>query len=157
MGVVMMDVKVIVFEIGDEEYAIPVEQIGSIERVQAITRVPQTVNFVKGIINLRGVIIPVIDLRLRFGMVEKPYTDENRIIITHLDDIEVGLIVDVANDVIDLSEEMIESAPEVVETEHTEYISGIAKIEKRLLILLDVEKILSTEDFEKLQHLEGSM
>lgn len=160
-GVGMMEmstkthIKVIVFQIGDEEYAVPVDQVGSIERLQSITRVPQTANFVKGIINLRGVVIPVIDLRLRFGMKETSHTESTRIIIIHLDQVEVGLIVDVANDVIDLQEEMIESAPEVVGTVDVDYILGVAKLEKRLLILLDLQKVLSTEEIGTLQSLEG--
>lgn len=147
--------KVIVFQIGNEEYAVPVDQVGSIERLQPITRVPRTANFVKGIINLRGVVIPVIDLRLRFGMEEASYTESTRIIIIHLDQVEVGLIVDVANDVIDLHEEMIEPTPEVVGTVDVDYILGVAKLEKRLLILLDLQKVLSTEEIDQLQSLEG--
>src|SRR5690625_3778195 len=90
--------KVIVFKLNHEEYAVSVEQVGSIERIQPITRVPQTADFVKGVINLRGVVIPVIDLRIRFGLEEIEHTDTTRIIIFYLDDMEVGLIVDVAND-----------------------------------------------------------
>lgn len=147
--------KVIVFQIGNEEYAVPVDQVGSIERLESITRVPRTEKFVKGIINLRGIVIPVIDLRLRFGMEEAKHTDSTRIIIIHLDQVEVGLIVDLANDVIDLHEDMIESAPEVVGTIHVDYILGVAKIEKRLLILLDLQKVLATEEKDSLQTLEG--
>lgn len=147
--------KVIVFQIENEEYAVSVDQVGSIERVQSITRVPQTEKFVKGIINLRGVVIPVIDLRVRFGMEEIPHTESTRIIIIHLDKVEVGLIVDVANDVIDLPEDVIEEAPEVVGTVNVDYISGVAKLDKRLLILLDLQKVLKTEDVDELQNLEG--
>lgn len=151
----MTQLKVIVFQIENEEYAVPVNQVGSIERLESITRVPRTEKFVKGIINLRGVIIPVIDLRLRFGMEETSYTELTRIIIIHLDQIEVGLIVDVANDVIDIPDDAIESAPEVVGTIHVDYISGVAKLDKRLIILLDLQKILATEEIEQLQSLEG--
>ena len=151
----MKDIKVIVFQIEDEEYAVPVDQVGSIERVQLITRVPQTENFVKGIINLRGVVIPVIDLRLRFGMVEKSYTESTRIIIIQLEQVEIGLIVDLANDVIDLPEEMIEQTPEVIGTVNADYISGVAKLDKRLLILLDLQKVLSVKHNDELLDLEG--
>ena len=151
----MTQLKVIVFQIENEEYAVPVNQVGSIERLESITRVPRTEKFVKGIINLRGVIIPVIDLRLRFVMEETSYTELTRIIIIHLDQIEVGLIVDVANDVIDIPDDAIESAPEVVGTIHVDYISGVAKLDKRLIILLDLQKILATEEIEQLQSLEG--
>ena len=94
--------KVIVFQLNEEEYAVSVTQVGSIERIQPITRVPQTADFVKGVINLRGVVTPVIDLRVRFDMEQKEFDELSRIIIVHMDDMEVGLIVDAANDVIDI-------------------------------------------------------
>lgn len=106
--------KVIVFQLKDEEFAVSVQQIGSIERIQTITRVPNTAHFVKGVINLRGVVTPIIDLRSRLGIEEAEYTESTRIIIVNLEDMEVGLIVDAANDVIDISTETIEPAPEVI-------------------------------------------
>src|SRR5690625_7801891 len=84
------DIKVIVFQLEEEDYAVSVSQVGSIERIQPITRVPQTEAFVKGVINLRGVITPVIDIRVRFGLEEKEYTESSRIIIVYLDEMEVG-------------------------------------------------------------------
>jgi len=120
-----------------------------------ITRVPQTADFVKGVINLRGVIIPVIDLRVRFGLKEIEHSDSTRIIIFYLDDIEVGLIVDVANDVVDIPENIIEPPPEVVGTVHVDYIEGVAKLKDRLLILLDLQKVLTTDEIEHLKKVEG--
>ena len=152
---VVKQVKVIVFEVGNEEYAVPVDQVGSIERLESITRVPRTERFVKGIINLRGIVIPVIDLRLRFGMEETFYTESTRIIIIHVDQGEVGLIVDAANDVLDIQEDMIESAPEVVGAVQVDYILGVAKSDKRLFILLDLQKVLATEEIEQLQDVKG--
>src|SRR5699024_6544791 len=98
----VMDRKVIVFQLKDEEYAVSVTQVGGIERMVPITRVPQTANFVKGVINMRGVVTPIIDLRRRFGIEESEASDATRIIIVYMDDMEVGLIVDAANDVIDV-------------------------------------------------------
>ncbi len=147
--------KVIVFQLNHEEYAVSVEQVGSIERIQPITRVPQTADFVKGVINLRGVVIPVIDLRIRFGLEEIEHTDTTRIIIFYLDDMEVGLIVDVANDVVDIPENIIEPPPEVVGTVHVDYIEGVAKLGDRLLILLDLQKVLTTDEIEHLKKVEG--
>lgn len=147
--------KVIVFQLNNEEYAVSVEQVGSIERIQPITRVPQTADFVKGVINLRGVVIPVIDLRVRFGLEEIEHTDTTRIIIFYLDDMEVGLIVDVANDVVDIPENIIEPPPEVVGTVHVDYIEGVAKLDNRLLILLDLQKVLTTDEIEHLKKVEG--
>lgn len=144
----VQDMKVIVFQIKDKEYAIPVDKVSGIEKLLHITRVPKAVSFVKGVINLRGVITPIIDLRIRFGFEEVVYNDSTRIIIVVLDDIEVGLIVDSANDVLDIPIESIEPQPEVVGHLASEYISGVAKIEKRLLVLINLEKALSLEGNE---------
>ena len=147
--------KVIVFQLGDEEYAVSVQQVGSIERMIPITRVPQTADFVKGVINLRGVVTPVIDLRLRFGMEKTDYNDSTRIIIVFVDEMEVGLIVDAANDVIDIPESEIEPTPEVIGTVEAKYIDGVAKLDNRLLILLNMQKVLTEEEIQELKSVEG--
>jgi len=134
-------VKVIAFQLVDKEYALPVHQVYSIEKLMHITRVPGTVPFVKGVINLRGVVTPIIDLRSRFGLSDDQYDDSTRIIIASLDDMEVGLIVDGANDVLDIPVEAIEPQPEVVGSLGDEYITGVAKLGKRLLIMLSLQKI----------------
>ncbi len=151
----VMDHKVIVFQLKDEEYAVSVQQVGSIERIEPITRVPQTADFVKGVINMRGVVTPIIDLRKRFGIEETEFSDSTRIIIVYMDDIEVGLIVDAANDVIDIPESAIEPAPEVVGSVDVDYIQGVAKLENRLLILLDLQKVLSKNEMNELKTVEG--
>ncbi|MFD2628406.1 chemotaxis protein CheW [Oceanobacillus kapialis] len=148
--------KVIIFQLQDEEYAVSVQQVGAIERVLPITRVPQTADFVKGVINLRGVVTPVIDLRVRFGMEETEYSESTRIIIINLENMEVGLIVDAANDVLDITEEAIEPAPEVIGTVDVDYIEGVVKMEDRLFILLDLEKVLSVDHMKELQGIERS-
>ncbi|KGP92878.1 chemotaxis protein CheW [Pontibacillus chungwhensis BH030062] len=149
------DLKVIVFQLNNEEYGVPVSRVGSIERVQPITRVPRTASFVKGVMNLRGVVTPIIDLRERFNIGESTYDDRTRIIIVHLEDMEVGLVVDAANDVIDIPGGTIEPPPEVVGTLDADYISGVAKLERRLLILLDLEEVLSDQELKQLQSVEG--
>jgi purine-binding chemotaxis protein CheW len=145
------EVKVIVFQLQDEEYGIPVHQVRSIEKMQHITRVPRTAPFVKGVINLRGVVTPIIDLRVRFELEEQAYTDSTRIIIVALDHMEVGLIVDAANDVIDIPVSSIEPRPEVVGNVEVEYITGVAKVDKRLIILLNLEKVLTRDEENSLQ------
>nr|WP_309099366.1 chemotaxis protein CheW [Fredinandcohnia onubensis] len=148
MSVQAAVLKVIVFSLEDEEYAIPVSQVRSIEKLQHITRVPRSEPFVKGVINLRGVVTPIIDLRTRFGMDETEYLDSTRIIIVATDDVEVGLIVDTANDVMDIPVDSIEPPPEIVGSVEVEYLEGVAKLDKRLLILLNLEKVL-TPDIRK--------
>jgi purine-binding chemotaxis protein CheW len=149
------EMKVIVFQIKEKEYAIPVDLVSGIEKLLHITRVPKTVPFIKGVINLRGVITPIIDLRIRFGFEEVAYNDATRIIIIVIDGMEVGLIVDSANDVLDIPVASIEPQPEVVGHIATEYISGVAKIDKRLLILVDLEKALSLDALQETMRKEG--
>ena len=139
------EMKLIVFQLNGKEYGIPVHNVYGIEKVQHITRIPGTVPFVKGVINLRGVVTPVIDLRKRFDIQECDYSDNTRIIIVAHDDIEVGLIVDAANDVIDITEDLIEPSPEIGGVEVEESINGVVKLDNRLLILIDLEKVLDRE------------
>ncbi|UJL48240.1 chemotaxis protein CheW [Virgibacillus sp. NKC19-16] len=147
--------KVIVFQLKDEEYAVSVQQIGSIKRMQPITRVPQTADFVKGVINLRGVIIPIIDLSARFGIKKTEPNEATRIIIVNVEEKEVGLIVDAATDVIDIQRNAIEPALEVVGAVDTNYIEGVVKLESRLLILLDLPKVLIPEEINVTKTVEG--
>ncbi len=149
------ELKVIVFRLLDEEYGVDVNQVLSIERMEHITRVPKTSDFVKGVINLRGVVTPIIDLRSRFNIEVAPYTDSTRIIIVSVEGVEVGLIVDSANDVIDIPMEAIEPAPEVVGGIEATYLHGVAKLDKRLLILLNLNKVLSADEVKQLEKLEG--
>ncbi|HLR14553.1 MAG TPA: chemotaxis protein CheW [Bacillota bacterium] len=147
--------KVIVFQLKNEEYAVPVEQVSFIERMEPITRVPRVASFVKGVINLRGVVTPIIDVRNRFGMPESEHTDATRIIIIQFDEMEVGLIVDAANDVIDIPINIIESAPEIVGSSNVDYIEGVAKLDDRLLLLLNIQKVLTPEDMNEIKQVES--
>ncbi|USG67947.1 chemotaxis protein CheW [Brevibacillus ruminantium] len=149
------EVKVIVFRLKDEEYGVEVNQVKSIEKLEHITRVPRTPAFVKGVINLRGVVTPIIDLRNRFGLEETAYSESTRIIIVAVGELEVGLIVDAANDVIDIPVTAIEPPPEVVGGVEAAYLRGVAKLEKRLLILLNLDKVLSNEEIKQLDSFEG--
>ncbi|MBB3125903.1 purine-binding chemotaxis protein CheW [Paenibacillus rhizosphaerae] len=149
------DIKVIVFKLGSEEYGIEVDKVQTIERMLPITRVPKTYTFVKGVINLRGVVIPVIDLRGRFGLPETEYTDQTRIIIVVVGEMEVGFIVDSANDVIDLNRDRIETPPEVVGGIKARYLDGVAKIgDDRLLIMLNLSEVLKKSEIIQLESLE---
>lgn len=149
------EVKVIVFRLKDEEYGVEVNQVKSIEKLEHITRVPRTPKFVKGVINLRGVVTPIIDLRNRFALEETAYTDSTRIIIVAVGEMEVGLIVDAANDVIDIPVNAIEPPPEVVGGVEAAYLRGVAKLERRLLILLNLDKVLNTDEIKQLDAFEG--
>jgi purine-binding chemotaxis protein CheW len=146
------EMKVIVFTLAQEEYGIEVDKVRTIERLVPITRVPKTPAFVKGVINLRGIVIPVIDLRGRFGLPETDLTDNSRIIIVAANDLEVGFIVDSANDVMDVMSDTIENPPEVLGGIKAKYISGVAKIgDNRLLILLNLVEVLSRNEIIQLE------
>ena len=139
-------IKVIVFQLADKEYAIPVSYVQGIEKLMHITRVPKTAHYVKGVINLRGVVTPIIDLRERFYLPISQNEETTRIIIINIGDMEVGFVVDSANDVLDIPAASIEQQPEVVGSLEEEFISGVAKLDKRLLILLHLDKVLNPLD-----------
>ncbi|WP_078430257.1 chemotaxis protein CheW [Alkalihalobacterium alkalinitrilicum] len=136
------ELKVIVFQLKDEEYAIEVEYIQSIERMQPVTRIPKTYSFIKGVMNLRGVITPIMDLRTRFGIESKKSDDATRILVISKDNIEIGFIVDGANDVIDIPSGKIEPTPEVVGGVEADYLSGVVKLDTRLFTLLNIDKVI---------------
>lgn len=147
--------KIIVFKLLDEEYGLDVQQVHSIERMQHITRVHDTPAYVRGVINLRGVIHPIIDLRTRFNLPQADYTESTRIIIVSVQEMEVGLIVDEANDVLDVSYSQIEPPPEVVGGIEAKYIRGVVKLAHRLCTLLDLEEVLSREELNQKETIEG--
>lgn len=148
-------IKAVIFQLKDEEYGVDVQQVQSIERMLHITRVPKMPDFVKGVINLRGVVTPIIDLKERFSIETTDYTESTRIIIVQVEDKEVGLIVDSANDVIDIPTDKIEQPPEVVGRIESDYIRGVAKLEERLLILLNLNKVLNSEELTALARIEA--
>src|SRR5690554_2800288 len=149
------ELKVIVFTLGDESYGVEVDKVRTIERMMPMTRVPKTPPFVKGVINLRGVVVPVIDLRGRFGIEETQHTENTRNIIVNVNDIEVGLIVDSASDVINLDSDLIEDPPEVVGGIKAKYLQGVAKLENNeLLIMLNLTEVLNKQEIVQLEQIE---
>ncbi|MCM2675125.1 chemotaxis protein CheW [Alkalicoccobacillus plakortidis] len=134
--------KVIIFQMHDEEYAIKVSEIQSIERMQTFTRIPGTASFVKGVMNLRGVITPIIDLRQKIGLEEKESDETTRILITANEELILGLIVDGANDVLDIPVGKIEPTPEVVGGVEAHYLDGVVKLGTRLFSLINLEKVM---------------
>lgn len=146
------EIKVIVFTLANEEYGVEVDKVRTIERMMPITRVPKTLPFIKGVINLRGIVVPVIDLRGRFGVTESEPTDSTRIVIVAVKDLEVGLIVDSANDVIDIDTDEINDPPEIVGGIKAKYLQGVARIgNDRLLVLLNLEEVLNKSEISQLE------
>lgn len=133
----------VIFRLDNEEYGIDILRVKEIKEMMRITRVPKAAHFVRGVINLRGEVIPVIDLRKRFDLKDGEENSDTRIIIVSVDDITVGLIVDTSSEVIDISSEAIEEAPGGVGNVEQGYIYGIGKVGERIIILLDIVKIIT--------------
>lgn len=136
------EVQLVAFKLGREEYGIDILQVQEIKKMTDITRVPHTPEYIKGVINLRGSVLPVIDLKTRLDLVEQDYTDDTRIIIVKVDEIAVGMIVDAVSEVMAIDQEQIEVSQEAVGGVSTNYISGVGKLENRLMILLNLEAII---------------
>lgn len=134
--------QVVAFKLGKEEYAVDVLNVQEIERLLNITRVPRTQNYIEGVINLRGNIVPVVNLHKKFSLESHGEQDDKRIIVFQFDDMQVGIIVDEVSEVLRLNVNDIEETAKVYSTLSAEHIKGIAKINDRLLILLDLLKIL---------------
>lgn len=150
----MGEVQLVAFVLENEEFAVDIKQVREVLKITKITPLPRSIDFIEGVINLRGEIIPVIDLCKKFGLERDDRRGENgRIIIVEIEDDEVGLIVDAVTEVIRLPKKTIQLPPTDVAGTRNDLIRGIGKMDERLIIILNLEKILTTEEnitFEKL-------
>lgn len=147
--------KYLTFSLAEEEYGIGILQVKEIIGMMPITSVPRTPDFVKGVVNLRGKVIPVIDLRLRFSMEEVDYTERTCIIVVETTgssgDTVMGIVVDSVSEVLNIKGESIEPAPAFGTSLNTDYILGMAKLEGGVKILLEIDKVLSTQELSVLE------
>ena len=148
--------KYLTFTLAEEEYGIGILKIKEIIGMMPITSVPQTPAFVQGVINLRGKVIPVVDLRLRFGMASIAYTERTCIIVVEMESpvgtVLIGIVVDAVSEVLNIKGEDIEDAPAFGTRLDIDYIRGMAKMEGGVKILLDIDRVLSSEDISVMQH-----
>jgi len=138
--------KYLTFVLADEEYGLEILKVREIIGMMDITAVPRTPNYVKGVINLRGKVIPVVDLRLKMGMPEAQRTDQTCIIVVDIGEVEMGVIVDEVSEVLDIDSGDIEDAPSFGTHVKTDFILGMGKADGKVTILLDISKLLSQED-----------
>lgn len=138
--------KFLTFALSNEEYGVEILKVREILGIMEITAVPQTPDYMKGVINLRGKVIPIIDLRLKFSMPEVEHTKETCIIVAEVGTAQVGVIVDSVSEVTDIKGEDIEEAPNFGQELDTNFIMGLGKTKKKIIILLDIEKVLTTEE-----------
>ena len=143
-------IQLVTFSIGEEEFGVDILKVQEIIRIMEITKVPKAPQFVEGVINLRGNVIPVIDLRKRFGLETREHDSQTRIIVIEINKMIVGFVVDSVSEVLRIPENTVEPPPPVVSGLESEYISGVGKLEDRLLIMLDLDRLLSSEEQEVL-------
>ena len=145
-----MEQQLVVFDLAGESYGINIAAVESIIKMQSITQLPQTQHYIKGVTNLRGAVLPVIDLRIRFGLESQQTTRQTRIIIVTMGSIKVGVVVDGVSEVLRVPEESVEGLPPLVSSVNSAFLKGIVRLENRLIILLELGKVL---DFDEQQSL----
>ncbi|MGR3311273.1 MAG: chemotaxis protein CheW [Candidatus Brocadiales bacterium] len=146
--VLAIEGKFLTFVLCGEEYGLEILKVREINGLIDITSVPQMPDYMKGVINLRGKVIPIIDLRLKFGLPEAEHTKETCVIVVDVQDTLIGIVVDTVSEVVDVVAEEIEPAPDMGHQVSTDFILGLAKIKGKVKILLDVEKVLRTDELE---------
>lgn len=141
----------VIFSLAGEQYGVDISNVESIIKMQEITPVPHAPDFVEGVTNLRGKVLPVMDLRKRYGLEQREFTLDTRIVVVETDGAMVGMIVDEVHEVLSVSEDSIEPPASIVTTLDSGSIDGIAKVDDRLIILLDLRKVLSLDEKATLQ------
>ena len=135
----------VTFTLNNEEYAVDILCVQEINRITEITQVPNSEEYIEGVVNLRGKVIPIVNLRNKFGFEEVPRDDNSRIIIMEINDITNGLIVDSVSEVLRIPSSIIEPTPPMSSEENGQFIRGIAKLDNRLIILLDINKLIGEQ------------
>jgi purine-binding chemotaxis protein CheW len=145
--------QLVTFHLENEEFAVNILNIQGINRMVEITKIPNSPEFVEGIINLRGKVIPIVDLRKRLGMPQKEYDNETRFIVVEFSKRVIGFVVDSVHEVLRINKNIIEPPPKMVAGIETDYITAVGKLDDRLLILLDLEKVLSLDQKDVLNEI----
>ncbi len=143
--------QLVSFKIGDEEFAVDILKVQEINRMFEVTRVPNAPEHIEGVINLRGKVIPIIDLRSRFGMARKDKDKNTRIIVVEVSGKIVGFVVDAVREVLRIPKSITEPTPKIATSVATDYITAVGKLDDRLLILLDLDKVLSVQEKKDLE------
>jgi len=138
--------QLISFMLGEETYGIEITNIREIIRIGQITQIPETPHYIKGLINLRSMVIPVIDLRTRFSLPEGDLTEDSRIMVLNVGDRTIGIVVDSVSEVLRVSQDQISPAPPTVSSLGNQYMTGLVRLEEQLLILLDVDQLFGDEE-----------
>jgi purine-binding chemotaxis protein CheW len=141
------------FTLGREEYGIDIQKVSEIRNYEAPTRIAAAPEFVKGVVNLRGTIVPIVDMRIRFNLGTPEYGPFTVVIILNIGNRTVGMVVDAVSDVTTLTPDQIKAAPEIASTINTDHIVGLGTIDDRMLILVDIERLMASEDMGLVERL----
>ncbi len=150
----MAEKQYVVFELGKEEYGIDIMNVKEIVPYQESVKIPNAPVFVNGIINFRGNVIPIVDLKKKFNLPECTVDSNTRIIVINLENKQIGFIVDEASQTLRLEDENIDPTPDVISSVDRRYITGVGKLDNRLIILIDLEKVLTEEDKAKIENMD---
>lgn len=149
-----MEKQLVIFELGTENFGIDIASVEGIVKVQEITKIPKAPSYLEGITNLRGDVLPVIDMQKRFGMSIQEHTKETRIMVANVENVKIGMIVSAVSEVLTIDDSVIEPPPPMVSNINSEFIIGVAKIDKRLVILLDLAKVLTANETKQIVSLK---
>jgi purine-binding chemotaxis protein CheW len=146
-------IEVLAFTLGQEEYGLSILKVQEIRGYDSVTKIANAPEFIKGVVNLRGIIVPIIDMRIKFNLGIPTYDQFTVVIILNIADRVVGMVVDSVSDVITLKPEEIKPAPEMGVALNTDYLIGIGAIDERMLILVDIERLMSSSEMGLLEKL----
>ena len=142
----MSSLQQVIFRLDKEEYGLDIMKVNGIEKYQEVVKMPNSPEYIEGIINLRGEVLPIYSLRKKFHLVEKEIDDETKIIVTYSNDMKIGFVVDSVAEILHIESENIEEAPKIVTGVSRKYIKSVAKQEDRMIILLDIDLVISDEE-----------
>jgi len=147
--------ELLTFTLGDEEYGIDILKVQEIRGYEAVTTIANAPEFIKGVINLRGIIVPIVDMRIKFNLGNITYDQFTVVIILNVANRVVGMVVDGVSDVITLKDEQIRPAPEFGASLDTKYLLGLGTVDERMIILVDIEHLMTSRDMELIETVEG--
>lgn len=138
--------EVVTFKLGEEEYGIDIQKVQELRGYDAVTRIANAPDYIKGVVNLRGIIVPIIDMRIKFKLGDPTYDQFTVVIVLNIGGRVVGMVVDSVSDVITLSAEQIKPAPEMGSVLDADYLIGLGTLEERMLILVDIDRLMSSQE-----------
>ena len=142
----MATLQQVVFKLDKEEYGLDIMKVNGIEKYQEVVKIPNAPDYIEGMINLRGEVLPIFSLRKKFNLIDKPTDDETKIIVAYTNSIKVGFVVDAVQEIMQINEIDVEEAPPIVTGIDRKYIKSVAKVEDRMVTLIDIDLVVTDEE-----------